>query len=83
MALLNETMLDAFGFPHSPQLLRSFVAANLKLRGQVLQLFPPKTQADFLTDLPQRSYPTSYQISDWGPPSMLKAFNKSEGYRQE
>lgn len=66
-ALLDNTMLDAFGFEHSPQWLRLSVANSLKLRGKVLRFFPPRNQPNFFIDSPTRSYPTGYEIANLGP----------------
>lgn len=67
-ALLDDTILEACGFPHAPMLLRSFVAMSLKLRGRVLRLLPPRKQAAFFTDFSVRSYPNGYDISELGSP---------------
>jgi hypothetical protein len=66
-ALLDNTMLDAFGFEHPPQWLRLSVANSLKLRGKVLRFFPPRNQPNFFIDSPTRSYPTGYEIANLGP----------------
>lgn len=77
-AILDETMLDAFGFPHPPQLLRSCVELALKSRGRILSLLPPRREAGFFTDFPQRSYPTGYNISNLGPPHLVESLNQSD-----
>lgn len=77
-ALLDERMLDAFGFPHPPQFLSNLVVNLLKIRGQTLRLFPPTKQAKFITEFPQRSYPKGYEMADLGPPNMLESLNESE-----
>jgi hypothetical protein len=69
-ALLDNTMLEAFGFSPPPRLVRSGITASLKLRGKVVRLLPPRKQADFFTDLPVRSYPNGYDISELGPPQI-------------
>ncbi|NEU71302.1 DUF2236 domain-containing protein [Hassallia byssoidea VB512170] len=66
-ALLDNTMLSAFGFEHSPQWLRLSLANSLKLRGKVLRFFPPRNQPNFFIDSPTRSYPTGYEIANLGP----------------
>ncbi len=67
-ALLDDTMLEAFGFSPSPMAMRWGVAACLKLRARVLRLLPPRNQPDFFTDSPVRSYPNGYDISELGSP---------------
>ncbi|MBD2343747.1 oxygenase MpaB family protein [Anabaena subtropica] len=66
-ALLDDTILDAFGFPHSSPLLRSLVANILKLRARFLRLLPPRTQPNFYIDSPIRTYPNGYEIEKLGP----------------
>jgi hypothetical protein len=67
-ALLDDTMLEAFGFSPSPMVMRWGVAACLKLRARVLRLLPPRSQPVFFTDSPVRSYPNGYDISELGAP---------------
>ena len=74
-AMLDERMLDAFGFRHQPQFLRSIVQNTLKLRGKILRFFPPRKQANFYTDFNHLSYPNGYQMSDLGPPHLLESLN--------
>ncbi|WP_066424250.1 oxygenase MpaB family protein [Anabaena sp. 4-3] len=66
-ALLDDTMINAFGFPHPSPLLRSTVASILKLRAKFLRLLPPRTQPDFFIDAPIRTYPKGYEIGKLGP----------------
>ncbi len=65
-ALLDDTMLDAFGFPHPSPLLRQNVTNILKLRGKVLQFLPARNQPNFFIDYPTRTYPNGYEISHLG-----------------
>ncbi|HEY9634627.1 MAG TPA: oxygenase MpaB family protein [Coleofasciculaceae cyanobacterium] len=69
-SLLDDTMLEAFGFSPSPMPMRWGVAACLKLRARGLRLLPPRNQPDFFTDSPVRSYPHGYTISELGSPPM-------------
>jgi ER-bound oxygenase mpaB/B'/Rubber oxygenase, catalytic domain len=66
-ALLDDTMLDAFGFEHPPQILRWFLANSLKVRARVLRFFPPQNQPQFFIDSPTRTYPSGYEIANLGP----------------
>ena len=65
-ALLDNTMLDAFGFEHPPQWLRLIIANSLKLRAKVLRFLPPRNQSNFFIDSPTRTYPTGYEIANLG-----------------
>lgn len=66
-ALLDETMLDAFGFEHPSPLLRSTMVRILKFRAKLMHLFPPRTNTDFYIDSPIPSYPNGYKIDNVGP----------------
>jgi hypothetical protein len=66
-ALLDETMLDAFGFPQPSPSLRSVVANILRLRGAIMRFFPPRNQPHFFIDSPIRTYPHGYEVAKLGP----------------
>ncbi|MEH2299973.1 MAG: oxygenase MpaB family protein [Nostoc sp.] len=71
-ALLDETMLDAFGFPHASPLLRSAMVSLLKIRARLIRLFPPRNHPSFHLDSSIPSYPTGYEIANVGPPENVK-----------
>jgi hypothetical protein len=71
-ALLDETMLDAFGFSYPSPLLRSAMVSLLKIRAKLIRLFPPRNQPNFYIDSPIPSYPTGYEIANVGPPENFK-----------
>lgn len=71
-ALLDDTMLDAFGFPYPSPLLRSVMVSLLKIRAKLIRLFPPRNQPNFYIDSPIPSYPTGYEIANVGPPENVK-----------
>lgn len=66
-ALLDDTMLNAFGFEQPSRFLRSLLANILKLRARLLRFFPPRNQSHFFIDHPIRSYPNGYEIDNLGP----------------
>lgn len=76
-AILDDTMLRAFNFPVPSPWLRHAIATSLRLRGQILRYCPPRRQGKFFTQLPNRSYPRGYQLTDLGPPHMLPTLNNS------
>lgn len=75
-ALLDDTMLAAFGFPAAQPWLRQFVEATLRWRGRILRYLPPRKQPYFYVDEPQRSYPQGYKLEDLGPPALLRSLNR-------
>lgn len=74
-ALLDDTMLDAFGFPHPLSSIRQLVSSTLKLRGNAVKMLPARTKSDFYADKMQRSYPRGQTLADLGPPDMLDFLN--------
>jgi hypothetical protein len=82
-SLLDETMLEAFGFEHPPQPLGWAVVTSLKIRSSALRLFLPRRKASFFTDAPNRSYPNGYQLAELGPPQILESLNNSEDAAKE
>jgi hypothetical protein len=63
-ALLDDRMLDAFGFEHPHLWLRVVVDNSLKIRSKLLKFLPPNKQSKFFIDSPIRSYPDGYEIGD-------------------
>jgi hypothetical protein len=67
-ALLDERLLDAFGFPHPTRIERAAVEAALRARARAVRLLPPRRRPRLRTALPRRSHPHGYRIDDLGPP---------------
>jgi hypothetical protein len=77
-ALLDDSMLDAFGFPHPPGWLRQSLALTLKARASALRLFPPRKKPFiYARDLKHRSYPHGYNLDELGPYSLLPMLNRT------
>jgi hypothetical protein len=78
-ALLDDAMLDAFGFPHPPRWLRQSLVTTLKMRAFALRFFPPRKKPFvYSRDLKHRSYPHGYTLADLGPYSMLPLLNGTQ-----
>ena len=66
-ALLDDHVLDAFGYERPSRLLRASVRASLKARAQVVARMRPRLEPVHAIDLPQvRSYPHGYDVSQLG-----------------
>jgi hypothetical protein len=66
-ALMDDPLLDAFGFPHPNRAFRFVVRAGLAARGRALRFFPPRRRPRFPRDMPQvRSYPHGYDVAALG-----------------
>jgi hypothetical protein len=72
-AMLDERMLQAFGFPRPLPFLPPLARFALKLRGKFVRFLPPRKKPHFFTDIPNRTYPHGYEISKLGPPRLRKA----------
>ena len=66
-ALMDDPLLDAFGFPHPNPAFRALVRAGLKGRGRFVRFLPARRRPLFARDLPQiRSYPDGYDVAALG-----------------
>jgi hypothetical protein len=75
-AMLDDPLLEAFGFPKPPTVLRALVRGGLVLRGKVLRFFPARQRPRLRTEMRHRTYPKGYKVEELGPanaPSKAKA----------
>lgn len=77
-AMMDDSILQAFGFPMPQQWQRQFLEQVLRSRGRLLRYVPPHQTPNFYSDEPQRSYPQGYGLLDLGPPQMLPELNELE-----
>jgi hypothetical protein len=66
-ALLDDAMLEAFGFPKPHPLLRRMVGGVLAARGRIVRFLPPRRRPNFFTDRRNRTHPAGYEIGRLGP----------------
>jgi hypothetical protein len=69
-ALLDDPLLDAFGFPRPSPRLRGAARGALRLRGRLVRLLPPRREPHFFMDDPNRTYPAGYEVDALGPPGL-------------
>jgi len=67
-ALLDEPLIEAFGFPRPSPLMRALVTGSLRLRARVLRFLPPRRKPRLRTGMRHPSYPEGYTIEELGPP---------------
>jgi hypothetical protein len=77
-AMLDEAMLEAFGFPRPLPLTRPLLRASLTLRGAAVRRLPPRRRPHFFTDNRNRTYPKGYRIGGLGPPRLVAAEKRRE-----
>jgi len=78
-ALLDDAMLDAFGFPRPLPGTRTLVGGALKLRGGIVRWLPPRREASFFMDRPNRTHAHGYEIRALGPPRLLAEESRCTG----
>lgn len=67
-AIMDDPVLDGFGFPKPAPVMRALVNAALRARALVLRLMPARRHPRLRTEMRHRSYPHGYRIEELGPP---------------
>jgi hypothetical protein len=67
-ALMDESLIQGFGFPRPSRPMRWLVSGSLRLRAKVLRWLPARKKPSLRTEMRHRSYPEGYQIDGLGPP---------------
>ena len=65
-AMMDEPLLDAFGFPHPPRFLRTFLESALRLRARVVRRLPERKRPMLGTQRRRPTYPDGYVIEEIG-----------------
>ena len=68
-ALLDDSVIEAFGFDRPSYLMRRLIGGALCLRGPLAGLFPARRRPRLRTQMPHPSYPNGYVIEELGPPT--------------
>src|SRR3990172_1438287 len=66
-AMLDEPLLEAFGFPKPPPALRRLVEGALNMRGRLIRLLPERRKPRLRTGPRRPTYPKGYHIEALGP----------------
>ena len=69
-SLLDDPLIDAFGFPRPSRLMRRVVPGALRLRAALAGLLPPRRRPRLRTEMVHPSYPQGYVIEQLGPPGI-------------
>jgi ER-bound oxygenase mpaB/B'/Rubber oxygenase, catalytic domain len=67
-AVMDDSVIQGFGFPKPSPAMRLFVTAALRLRARLLCLLPARRHPRLRTEMTHRSYLEGYRIEDLGPP---------------
>lgn len=67
-ALMDEPLLEAFGFPRPSKFRRLLVESALRAKARINRILPPRRKPRLRTqDIKHRSYPNGYTIEQLGP----------------
>ena len=67
-SLLDDSLIDAFGFPRPSRFMRTIGPRALRLRGMLAGLLPRRRHPRLRTEMRHASYPEGYVIERLGPP---------------
>jgi hypothetical protein len=66
-ALMDEPLLDAFGFPHPPRPVRTVVEGALRARARAVALLPPRRRPRLRVRRRTRTYGRDWRLEELGP----------------
>ena len=66
-ALMDDALLDAFGFPKPPRAVRSAVESALRTRGRLVARFPARRRPRLRTRRRTKTYGRAWQLEGLGP----------------
>jgi hypothetical protein len=66
-AIMDEPLLDAFGFPKPSPVLTKAVEEALRARGRLVRALPPRRRPKLRTAMRHRTYRSGYRIEGLGP----------------
>jgi hypothetical protein len=70
LALLDDELLDAFGYRHPPAWLRRSLDLALRARARVVARMPRRAQPRLITERRHRGYPGGYRLEELGVPGL-------------
>jgi hypothetical protein len=66
-ALMDEPLLDAFGFPRPSPIMRTMAEQALRIRSRIVRELPERRRPFLVSTIRHRSYPRGYRLEDVGP----------------
>jgi hypothetical protein len=70
LALLDDELLDAFGYRHPPAWLRRALDLAFGVRARLVARLPRRTKPHLITQRRHRGYPGGYRLEDLGVPGL-------------
>jgi hypothetical protein len=68
IAMMDDPVVEGFGFPRPSRLMRWVMETSLKLRARVLRWLPRRRRPVLRTEAKHWTYPNGYVIEQLGPP---------------
>jgi hypothetical protein len=68
IAMMDEPVVEGFGFPRPSRAMRWFMESSLKMRARVLRWLPRRRRPVLRTEGKHWTYPNGYVIEQLGPP---------------
>ena len=66
-ALMDDPLLDAFGYPHPTRVERALASGGLKTRAAIVRRLPPRSTPKYFRQMSSmRSYPSGYAVGELG-----------------
>jgi hypothetical protein len=75
-AIMDDPVIDGFGFPKPSPAMRGFVQGALRLRARLLRFLPARRRPRLRTGMRHRSYPEGYRIEELGPPIAQRGLSR-------
>lgn len=85
-ALMDDPLLDAFGFPEPTPTLRSIVGGILHIRARLIRWLPERRTARRMPNRGSRTYPNGYEIELLGPnppTNLYEVYLRKGGFAEE
>jgi hypothetical protein len=67
-ALMDDRLLEAFGFPKPSAAMRKLVEGALRTRSRLVRLLPERGKPRLRSEMKHRTYPSGYRTEELGPP---------------
>lgn len=68
-SMLDDPLIEAFGFTPPSPVMRRLVSAALRLRGRLAGRLPARRRPRLRTEMRHPTYPNGYAIEELGPPA--------------
>jgi len=70
-ALMDDRLLEAFGFPKPAATVRGLTEGSLRARSRLVRMLPERRTPRLRSQMPHRTYPDGYRTEELGPPPAM------------